>query len=232
VNLPKSISAGEFFDFIRPAILLLAAFISTWVLTSARRRFANWSSLAWALATLFFPLLVLPLYLAARWLLRPAAADNNPQPNQPPRFGRMLIPLVYLSVVLLAICGYLYHDYTTVDAHLARATQAKVKGKRGTAIMEYRAALSKEDDAHTHKLLAVELADAGDWTSALQEFRRAEASGEADDSIAYRIAELLNLLNHPAEAKLEYNRFLNSKACTVDLPDVRCERARTRVLEK
>lgn len=223
--LRPTISAGEFFDFIRPVVLVVSAFVSTCVLRSARRRFGFWSSLTWALGTLFLPLIVLPLYLASIWLRRP----NSVSKSEPPLTNTLGIPLLYGSIVLLAIGAYLYHDYTTVDAYLARAAQARIKGKRAMAIAEYRAALSKEDSAHTHKLLAIELEDAGDRTNALQEFRRAEAEGELDDSIAYHIADLLYSLNHPAEAKLEYERYLNSKACTQEFPDTQCEGARKKL---
>ena len=222
-------SAGEFFDYIRPAVMVLSAFVSTWVLVSARRRFSFWSSLAWALGTLSLPLLVLPLYVATTWFQKPKVGKNAERVHLLITVG---LPLVYAIVVLLAIAGYLYDDYTRVDAYLARATQARVKGERDRAITEYRVALSKEDNAHTHKLLAIELSNAGDRTSALQEFRRAETNGEPDESISYRIAELLSSLNQPAEAQLEYQRFLNSRACTQDLPDVRCESARSRVYGK
>ena len=50
-----------------------------------------------------------------------------------------------------------------------------------TAIREYREALKDEDDPHTHKLLAVELANAGYISEAIAEFRLAELGGETCD---------------------------------------------------
>ena len=60
-----NISAGELFELIRPAALILSALISTWVLASARRRFPFYVALLWAVATLLFLPIVLPLYLIA-----------------------------------------------------------------------------------------------------------------------------------------------------------------------
>ena len=67
-------------------------------------------------------------------------------------------------------------------AHLARATQAKLVEDSATAIREYRAALALEDNPHTRKLLAIELANAGFIAEAIVEFRVAEPC-EAEDRI-------------------------------------------------
>ena len=230
------ISAGEFFELIRPTVLVLSAFVSIWVLVSARRhRFRNYVAIAWALGTLFFPLVTLPLYLIARFIRRrsgqpPDGAEvrstlfSSPAPRR-----RVVIPLAYATVVLSLIGFYLYRDYQSVDSHLARAAHAKLHGKRGGTIDEYRAALSLEDNPHTRKLLAMELADTGDWTGALFELRKAEQGGEIDDLIAFHVATLLDSLNLPNQATLEYQRFLESRACTQPLPDERCASASLRV---
>ena len=89
----------------------------------------------------------------------------------------------------VAVCGdcliydwaYFYFDSRSVDAHLARATQAKLVEDSTTAIREYREALKREDDPHIHKLLAIELANAGYISEAITEFRLAEQGGETDD---------------------------------------------------
>jgi hypothetical protein len=78
-------------------------------------------------------------------------------------------------------------------------------------------------------LLARELADTGDWTGALLELRKAEQGGEPDDLIAFYIGSLLDLLNLPNQATLEYQRFLETRACTQPLPDERCAGASLRV---
>ena len=71
----------------------------------------------------------------------------------------------------------------------------------------------------------MELADSGDRTGALFELRTAEQGGETDDLMAFHAANLLDSLNlHPAT--LEYQRFLESQACTQPLPDERCVRER------
>ncbi|MGH9962817.1 MAG: hypothetical protein ACREBC_37830, partial [Pyrinomonadaceae bacterium] len=108
---------------------------------------------------------------------------------------------------------------------------AKLSGKRGETIAEYRAALTLEDNPHTRKLLAMELANSGDWTGALFELRTAEQGGESDDQIAYYVATLLDLLNLPNQATLEYQRFLESRECTQPLPDDGCAVASVRVQE-
>jgi tetratricopeptide (TPR) repeat protein len=62
-----SISAGELFELTRPASFALSALISTWVFASARRRgFPLYAALAWALTTLFYTLIILPIYLIVR----------------------------------------------------------------------------------------------------------------------------------------------------------------------
>jgi hypothetical protein len=227
-------SAGELFDLIRPSALVLSALLSTWVLASALRRRVPWFlATLWALGTLFLPLITLPLYLVVQLVRKRNERAVNAAPGRGvPRAAlrwRIATPVIYATVVLSVIGLYLYSDYQSVDARLARATQAKLRGDLGGTISEYRAALAKEDNPHTHKLLAIELADVGNWTEALSEFRLAEEGGEPDDSIAFRIGTLLDILNLEGQAKLEYQRYLVSKACTQPLPDDRCITARGRV---
>ena len=217
------ISAGEFFELIRPAVLVLSALVSVWVLASARRRFAPTVAVLWALATLFFPLIFLPLYLILRFVRK--RRSLVPQTEDEKLVWRITIPLAYAVIVLSLIGFYLYREQMSVDAHLARAAQARVRGDRVRTIAEYHAALRQEDDPHTHKLLAIELADAGDRSEALSEFRRAEQGGEPDDMMAYRMGMLLDSTNNPNEARLQYQKFLASKACTQPLPDSLCSMA-------
>ena len=89
-----------------------------------------------------------------------------------------MLPLVYGVIVIGAISFYFYRDRQTVDAHLARAVQAKLVEDHATAIREYRRALALEENAHTRKLLAIELALAGQLTEAAAEFQLAEQGGE------------------------------------------------------
>jgi hypothetical protein len=162
-------SAGELFDLIMPAAYVASALLSTWVFASARKRFQLHLAIALALATLFLPLVVFPLYLAAIiWLKR----DKSP-----PRW-RYSLPLLYAAIVLSAIGLFVYFDGQSVDAHLARAARAKLVYDHPTAINEYRQALALENDPHTHKLLASELADAGYTSEAEAEFRLAQQGGE------------------------------------------------------
>ncbi len=230
MNFKLNMSAGELFDLIRPAVLLLAALVSTWVLASARRRgFRFYTAAAWALGTLFFPPIVFPIYLLVRF----RRSLNNVSLGASSKVipFRFTLPLVYLVVVISLIAWTLYRDKNSVDAHLARASYAKVSNDRGRAIQEYRRALAMEDNPHTRKLLAIELAADGAWSDALSEFRLAERGGEPDDSISFRIASLLESINNFGQAKLEYERFLESRVCTQTYPDNRCQTARAKVAE-
>jgi hypothetical protein len=222
------------FELIRPAVLVLSALLSTWVFASARRHaFSFPVALAWALATLVFPLIIVPLYLIARSRRkRTKQTESESEPPEKlvvptPRL-RVVAPMAYAAIVLSGLGIYLYRDYQDVDSHLARAAHAKLRGNRNRTIEEYRAALRQGDDAHTHKLLAIELADVGFKTEAVSEFRLAEKGGEPDELIPFRIASLLDAIGQPNQAVLEYRRFLQSKACTQELPDRRCETAMRR----
>jgi hypothetical protein len=166
-------SAGLLFDLIMPAAFAASALISTWVLASARKRFQLQYALGLAVATLFLPVIVFPIYLMLM-MWRPKIG--------PPKRWRYLLPLLYAAICLLAIGAYFYLDSRSVDAHLARATQAKLVEDSTTAIREYRAALALEDNPHTRKLLAIELANAGFISEAVLEFRIAEPC-EPEDRI-------------------------------------------------
>ena len=92
-------SAGELFELIMPAAYVASALLSTWVLASARKRFQLHFAFALALATLFLPVVVFPLYLAVIiW----RKADT------PPQRWRFTLPLLYLTIALLAIGLYVY----------------------------------------------------------------------------------------------------------------------------
>jgi hypothetical protein len=165
-------SAGQLFDLIMPAAFAVSALVSTWVLASARKRFRLHYALALAVGTLFLPFIVFPLYLVIM-MWRPKI--------EPPRRWRYSLPLLYAVLALSAIGAYFYFDSRSVDAHLARATRAKLVEDSATAIREYREALKREDDPHTRKLLAIELANAGFIEEANSEFQLAERGGETCD---------------------------------------------------
>jgi tetratricopeptide (TPR) repeat protein len=171
-----------------------------------------------AVGTLLLPLIVFPLYLVlALWIKKIG----------PPRRWRFLLPLGYAAVVLGALVIFYYFDSRRVDAHLARATRARLVEDYAGAIREYRQALALEDDPHTHKLLAIELANEHSFSQALSEFRLAQQSGEPDDSIHYQIGLLLERLDQTAQAKLEFQNFLLTDTCLHE--DPRCEIARQRL---
>lgn len=211
-------SAGELFDLIMPAAFAVSALVSSWVLASARRRFTLPSSLALALGTLFLPLIVFPIYLVMMMWRKKTG---------PPGGWRYTLPLLYTVIVLAAIAGFFYSDSRSVDAHLARAARAKLVDDAPTAIREYRQALALEDDPHTHKLLAIELANDGFVTAAISEFRLAQQGGEPDDSIHYRLGLLLERMNLTNQARLEFEAFLNTETC--QQIDSSCDDTRARV---
>ncbi|HEV2913957.1 MAG TPA: hypothetical protein VGX92_11815 [Pyrinomonadaceae bacterium] len=246
------ISAGEFFELMRPASWTLSALLSTGVLASARRQgFKPYWTWAWTLSTLFFPFIILPLYLLARTRARrrrrrrrDGEALQGPGPTEhaaelPVKASAAaytlsaswtrILPALYLVACLSLIALFFYRDYGSLDAHLWRANNAKLRGPHAKVIAEYRAALRLEDDPHTRKLLAIELAAAGRAEEALAEFRAAERGGEPDEQIPYRMGVLLDTLGRTAEAAIEYDRFLSARACTQAPPDALCVQARARV---
>lgn len=211
-------SAGELFELIRPSVLVVAALISACVLASARKRFPLYVALAWALGTLFLPLVILPVYLAVILLWR--------RPVYSPAW-RWVLPLTYGLIVTAAIATYFYYDSRTVDAHLARAARAKLIEDHGTVIREYQNALALEDNPHTHKLLALELMQAGYLSEAISEFRLAEQGGEPDDSIHFYLGVLLERIDQTGQAGLEFEKFLLTPTCQTT--DRLCDSARTRL---
>jgi len=161
--------AGELFELIRPLVVVISIALSAWVLASARKRFSIYLAFAWAVGTLFLPLVVLPVYLVVILFWRRPARSRR---------WRLLLPLTYSAILLVAVGLYFNHENHTVDAHLARANQAKLVGDHDTAIREYREALTIENSPHTHKLLAIELVNAGLLDEAMAEFRLAQQGGE------------------------------------------------------
>lgn len=211
-------SAGELFELIRPSVLIVAALISTWVLGSARKRFPLYVAFGWALGTLFLPLVVLPVYLVVILLWR--------RPIYSPAWP-LVLPLTYGLVVTAAIAAYFYFDSRTVDAYLARAARAKLVEDHGTVIREYQRALAIEDNPHTHKLLALQLMQAGYLSDAISEFRLAEQGGEPDDSIHYFLGILLERIDQNGQARLEFETFLLSQTCQT--ADTLCDSARSKL---
>ena len=237
MKLNWQISAGEFFELLRPAAFVVSALLSTWVMASARRcGFRVLGSVIWALATFFLPFVVIPIYFTVRLSRRRArsistseASLKDPIATTAPVNFRIIVPAIYGAILLSLVGIYLYRDSHSIDAHLARASQAKVTNERERAIREYRSALMLEDNPHTHKLLGIELAEAGDWTEALSEFRTAERGGEPDEMLPFRIGQALDQVSQRSEALIQYEKFLGGLACVQSVPDTRCEAARRRV---
>lgn len=166
--------AGELFDLIRPIVLLISALISAWVLASARKRFPVYVAFVWALGTLLLPLVVFPLYLGVI-LLWPRTVRE--------RRARVLLPVVYGAIVIGVIGVGFYVDRQSVDAHLARAAEAKLIDDHAGAIREYRRALEMEESSHTRKLLARELELAGRSSEAKVEFEKVLASTDCEREV-------------------------------------------------
>lgn len=247
------ISVGDLSELLRPALFALAALASALVLADARRRFTTYAAAAWTLLSLLLPAVALPLYLAAR-MFRPRAEQNDTTTtsddtptstdedvggqaaDSPSTFTRAramwktaTLPLVYLAAVLLVGTLYFYLDYVSFDAHFARARQAKLYNQPERTVRELRAALRRRDDAHTRKLLGMELAEAGRWEEALAEFRAAARGGEPDDRLCFREASALETLGRPAEAADAYRRFLQTELCARSEPAPACADARARL---
>lgn len=143
--------------------------------------------------------------------------------------SRFALPLIYAVTALLLGAVYFYLDYTSFDARFARARQAELYNQRERAIREYRAALALRDDAHTRKLLGMELARAERWEEALAEFRAARMKGEPDDNLLFHEALALDKLNHPTEATETFRRFLQSQSCAPPTPNPLCEDTQARL---
>lgn len=218
-----NITAGEFFEVIRPAAIILSSLISTWLFLSARKRFSFYISLLWAVCTLLFPMIVVPLYWVALLVWKPARIHSTKLR------WKLAAPALYAVSVLTASSVYLYFENRNVDAHLFKAAQAKVRGDSPQAIREYQKALVLEDNPHTHKLLGIELANGGQTAEAIYELRLAENGEEPDPSISLRLGLLLESLNRQDEANLEYQRFLQSQSCMVTPIDPRCDDLRQKI---
>ena len=227
---------------MRPVAWALSALVSAFVFASTRkRRFRSYAVALWTLGTLFFPLIILPLYLIVLARARrservseapqqtKAVAEKRPKTHAAPSAWKHILPILYLVAVLSLIALFFYRDYWSLDAHLWRASNAKLRGPHEKVVNEYRAALRLEDNPHTHKLLAIELAAEGRAEEALAEFRAAERGGEPDDRIPYYEGVALDALHREPEAALEYKRFTNGPLCAQALPDANCSTARARI---
>lgn len=239
-RLPQ-ISAGEFFELLRPAAWIVSAILSAFVLASARcQNFSAPVIIAWTLGTFLLPFIILPLYLIACMMRSRAATKSEstndaarqaePTSNAPQSVAfKRTVPLFYFLLLVSLIALYYYKDYHTVDAHLARANRARIMNQPERVIREYEEALKLEGDPHTHNLLAEELYNAGRYDEALTHFRAAERGGEQDDALPFLLARTLDKLNRAEEAATEYQKFLQGPRCNQSLPDAYCEIARLRL---
>jgi hypothetical protein len=144
-------------------------------------------------------------------------------------FRRHAPTLIYAFALFFAGAIYFYRDYHSFDAHLERAASARLRNRRHDAIREYRAALRINDDAHTHKLLGVQLAEDGQTEAALFELRAAERGGEPDPLLTFRLASALDALGRAVEAAGEYQKFVQGKSCAHASPGALCAEAAARL---
>lgn len=224
------ISAGALFELLRPLAFALSILASTLVLASTlRNRFPAPAAIGWTLGTFGYPTIAIPLYLIA-WSNR---RRRNLAANAPPEAVLskrvILFPTLYAVALFGAYALYFSLDHKNVDSHLARANQYRVMNDRPATIREYREALRLEDDAHTHNLLAIELAASKNWREALDEFKVADGEGEPDDRLPFNIAAALAALGQPMEAAQQYRRFLASRRCATPPADALCDSARARL---
>lgn len=221
------ISFGQLFAALLPVACALAIICSTWVLADARRRqLSRYAISAWTLGTLLLPLTVLPLYLLTRLWAKHSASDQVG-----PFWARAAPPLLYAFVLTFLAALYFVHDYCSLDAHLARASDARLHNQHARAASEYRAALKLTDDPHTHKLLGLELATLQQWPDALTELRAAERGGEPDAALPFHIAKALDALGRHDEALNEYQKFMAGELCARVAPDARCARAQAQLAQ-
>lgn len=148
--------------------------------------------------------------------------------HQPAR-RRLALASAYAALVLALGAFFFYRDCHSADAHLARAANAKLRNRRERAAAEYAAALRREDDPHTRKLFALELAAAGRHEEALAHLQAARQAAGPDESLPFHLGASLEALARPAEAAAEYRNFLDGNFCRRERPDPRCDAARARL---
>jgi tetratricopeptide (TPR) repeat protein len=137
--------------------------------------------------------------------------------------------LLYAAALLLVGVVYFYADYRSFDAHLARAERAKLYQRPEAALDEYRAALGVREDAHTRKLLGVELLRAGRAAEALEELRAAGRLGAGDETISFHAGSALDALARRDEAAEAYREFLRGPSCSKPEPEALCGVALSRL---
>lgn len=139
------------------------------------------------------------------------------------------LPLIYLVFLLAAVAIFFYNDGRSFDARIAQAKRAKLDGQPGRVIRFYRAALATREDAHTRKLLGLELLDAGRAGEALTEFRAARRDATDEDRLSFHEASALYALGRRDEAAALYREFLLTGSCAGRRADELCDFARARV---
>lgn len=221
-----AVSAGSLTELLQPLLFAAAAFASAVVLADTLRcGFAFYVVIGWTLAALFYPHIFLPLYLAFRLFKgRPTQARRRTVGQ---KLLRVLTPaLLYVLVVLTLGVWWRERDEHSFEGYLEQAVAARLRDRHLAAADAYRAALRQQDDAHTHKLLAMELMATRQWAEALEHLRAAERGGEDDEALSFYLAATLDGLKRRDEAVPYYRKFITSSLCTRPVPDERCQNAR------
>lgn len=214
------LQSGGSFELIKPAFLVLAVFVSAWVLASARKRGLSWWAVAlWTAGALLGPQVFAPLYLAFLLWRKPARI-------KPPH--RLAWPALYLAVGLGWLGWGFYLEYQSLDARLARAQQFRLLTWHNSAARELRAALALEESPRTRNLLGQELAAAGRHEEAVTEFRAALQNAEPDELLPLRLGQSLDVINRPQDAAPQYLRFLQSPYCAAGNEE-KCQWAQARL---
>lgn len=219
-TLSASVLASAFDALLFVSTALLAAAVFAEALRADRPFYA---ALAWSVGVLYLPHVFLPLYVVYVLWRRPAINRRV--------FARWGVPPAILLLVTLAVGFYFFRkDRNSFDAHVERAGGARLRGRRDEAIDEYRAALRLHpDDAHTRKLLGLELSDARRWPEALEQLRAARDGGDDDAALDFHLGRALEESRRAAEAERSYQEFLRGELCAGDVPDARCQTARERL---
>jgi tetratricopeptide (TPR) repeat protein len=217
-------SSYSLFELLAPVFFIFSAMVSAYVLTDTLKHKSRWyTAISWTIASLIFPLIVIPIYL----IFRKRAKHEEQLVNKALNRTTIYVISLYLTITLSIGSVFYYRDYKSFDAHLERANYARLKGQRDKLIYEYSQALQLKDDPHTHKLLAIELLNANQYGKALEEFFIAKKGGEPDESLSFHIAYTLDTLNRKDEALAYYNKFLNSQLCQKPTLNPQCEIAKS-----
>lgn len=222
------VSAGGLTEVLQPVLFAVAALVSAIVLADALRGGFNIYEVAgWTLATFFYPYIIFPLYIIARFIKR---REPRPRRKFTQTILRVFVPaFVYLLIILSIGAVLREREAHSFEHYLERAIAARLRDRHLEAADAYRAALAVQDDPHTHKLLGVQLMMSHKWADAYEHFLAAEKGGENDEALSFYLASVLDELKRGDEAVGYYLKFTTTSLCKRAVPDQRCQSAQARV---